>query len=259
MVIGVVAAVLVLPHDAGAIGDGDFQNPEESASGVPSPASLWMLGPFERGGPRWFAGAGEQQLHAGTGLRVSQLRAGIRGRRMGVVAFGDALTSPVGRELLGRVHVFRQTTNNVIVSVGLGASTVHLAQLRASRLMTASAAMMAHFAGVDLGYEADGVRLAGEDVSGANLTAYARATPPGPAAVCAGVRMRRDGGWTLRMALQASVGPLRLSVGYDDAPHVLRGALRIHRHRVTVLAGGAIHPVLGVSTGVAVAWMGGTP
>jgi hypothetical protein len=108
---------------------------------------------------------------------------------------------------------------------------------------------------VAAGYTIGGCAPGGESNEGLDLSAFVHARIHSGAGWYAYLMLHREG--IASVGTGVSVHPLdsiQLIIGYDDGSELLKGMVSLDLGRVQVQLGSGFHPVLGVASGVTLAW-----
>ncbi len=249
--------MLVVSRTA-AIGDVDYRNPSERVLGLSPVASAFVFGTSRDAHERsvWMVESGERYLFGIAGLKTTYLRVTWDRQSSGLTFSSAFLSSPVGGEKYFTVQPFYRRGGRFVLSGTAGVSIASLDGSRSARLFTAGVGLVAApSSAVAVGYREEGIRAAGEERPGVDMSLYVAGWRDLPASAVVGLRMDRGGEPGLVVASRLRLGrSLEVALGFDERTGTLGSSLSVGSRSVTVLAGAAHHPVLGVSKALFLRW-----
>jgi hypothetical protein len=230
-----------------------FRTMEEYAfgSGIYLP-ERFMLNEYagSRGPVR--ADAASVQLYGIPGLRVDAAGVRLENASFACAVHGIVLSSPIGGELSLCMEASAVFLDRMQSAVALQYHATRLDRFETTYRAAAALKMCARMTKlVTAGYTVDNVAVAGEKIRGLSASAFVY----GHALSCVGIFVSYSldgvgrGGMGTGVVVH-SCAALRLVIGYDDGPQMLRGAASVRAGRFLMSVGAGIHPVLGVTKGV---------
>jgi hypothetical protein len=234
-----------------------YQNPLEYTLGLGGALAKFIIDsePARDTPPRMVVEVGERFLHGIPGLEVTHFRIGVNRGNAGGLFSSTFLSSPVGYEYHIALEPFFHAG-----ALGLGADvnlyTLSLGAFANTHLATLGAQVGAQLSeSMFLGYTIENVRVHGEFLPGADTSLFLIASPRATLGGAARLRLTRDG------TVDASIGSwvwlgraLAVAMGYEDASGTMKAAAALSVGAFAISLGASLHPVLGVSKSVFLAW-----
>lgn len=254
----VFCLLVVSRYAARATGGMVGENAEHDALGIDAPSALLVFDrPVGSGkGTRFDIETGKRRLFGIEGLTADGVRLSVRGKRWGVTTTTALLSAPVGYEGLVRVALLCPFLRPLRIAPGLRLESVSFGGFQRSYVLSASVRVFARVCDrLLVGSAAEGMRIDGERGGGADVVCRVVAFPESPVCGLARLSVSRHGnvGFGVSSRIRVS-GALVVCFGYEDDTGMLKGSVAIRVGGVRVNVGASIHPVLGVSESLFVAW-----
>lgn len=209
------------------------------------------------GEERLFSGEIGEFRFCGLGdLRIDAVRMGVRGRRIGAAVTAVQLQTPVGCERMLGPSLGLCRNGRAYLELGLDYQRVQLHGFDPDVRLVGAARMCTRLSGrVVTGCALTDCQLTGRRREGLDLSAYIYSRISVRAGCYASLTLHREGMSSIGLGLLVRPSAaLRLIVAYDDAAELLTGMIAIVRSSIALRLVSGFHPVLGVTSGVALAW-----
>jgi len=246
------------PYAAGAIGGTVCENAEHDALGIDAPSALLVFDrPVGHGkGTRFDLEAGKRRLFGIEGLTIDGVRVGVCRQRWGITTTAALLSTPVGREGLLRIALLFPSAGPLRVAPGLRLDTASFGGFGRSYVLSASVRVFARVCSkVLLGSAVEGIRIDGEPRGGADAVCRVVLCPESPVCGLARLSVSRNGSVGFGVSSRLRIlSVLVVAFGYEDDTGMLKGSVALQVAPVRVNVGASVHPVLGVSESLFVAW-----
>jgi hypothetical protein len=191
------------------------------------------------------------------GLHTSGAKVGFCAAGVFVTAEAAQLSSPVGSEKRLALTPALVTTAWA-VSAGIVFDGLTLDGMEDAKLFSVNVRSLAWITKTfRLGGEIDRLRLAGEELPGADVKLVVLSIPAQNVSLYGTIELDRHTGVTPGAAIAVDeLGPARLSFGYEGGTEALKASVFLEWRTLGLAAGVYYHPVLGEKREITLTWSG---
>lgn len=252
-----VWVVAIIPAEPSALGALRHPSVEESVTGtagILGPA--FSLGPGA-GLPAVLVQVSEEAMYGIPGLHTSGATVGFGAAGGFVTAEAAQLSSSVGSEKrLALTPAL--VTSAWAVSAGIVYDGVTLVGMESAKILSVNVRSLIWITKtLRLGGEIDRLRLAGEELPGADVKLVVLSIPAQNISLHGTIELGRRTGFAPGAAVTVDeLGPARLSFGYEGGTEALKASVFLEWRTLGLAAGVYYHPVLGEKREITLTWSG---